>query len=90
MANTNEEIIEENRKKFTQNRVVYITPGHMKTSYDISPEALENLTSQLKEAKFDIRATTSRESDGKHYFTNDWFKHGEGHFFESYVITTVR
>lgn len=76
-------LIADNRAKFTKNRVVYVTPNGFHTAHDLEDSDLDNLISQLKEQKFECRATTAREN----FTTNDWFKHGESDTWESYVIT---
>ncbi|RUP38431.1 MAG: hypothetical protein EKK63_12230 [Acinetobacter sp.] len=81
-------LIIQNRAKFQHNRVVYVTPNGIHTAHDLDKDALKSLIEQLKEQKFECRATTSRSNEECKYFTNDWYKHGEDDFFESYVITT--
>lgn len=81
--NERDNLITQNRAKFTKNRVVYVTPGGFHTAHDLEDAGLDNLIAQLKEAGFECRATTQREQ----FTTNDWFKHGEKDFWESYVIT---
>jgi len=83
-----EKLIADNRAKFQHNRVVYISPNGIHTSYNLDKDKLKALVEQLKEQKFECRATTSRSNEEFKFFTNDWFKHGEDDFWESYVITT--
>ena len=81
---THDDLITQNRAKFSKNRVVYVTPSGNHTAHDI--DNIDELVAQLKEAKFEARTTINRGT----YFTTDWFKHGEDDWWESYVITTVR
>jgi len=81
-------LIAQNRAKFKKNRVVYITPNGIHTAHDLEKDELRNLINQLKEAKFECRATNSTSDEDFRYFSNDWFKHGEKDWWESYVITT--
>lgn len=76
-------LITQNRAKFQHNRVVYVTPNGIHTAHDLEDSDLDNLISQLKEQKFECRATTARGN----FITNDWFKHSEEDMWESYVIT---
>lgn len=73
--------------KYKKNRVVYITPQGIHTVYDIEPGVAE-LTMKLKAEGFEVRATNQRtDAEGNQFFTADYFKHGEGDWWESYVIT---
>lgn len=81
--NAREQLLTDNRAKFKRNRVVYVTPNGFHTTHDLDDTGLDELISQLKEAKFECRATTQRDN----FTTNDWFKHGEKDWWESYVIT---
>jgi len=74
-------LITQNRAKFSQNRIVYVTPNGMHVAHDIAD--INGLTEQLRADGFEPRSTTQREA----FFTTDWFKHGEGDWWESYVIT---
>jgi len=80
---THADLIAQSRAKFSKNRIVYVTPNGIHASHDV--ENIDELVTQLKEAKFEARSTTNRDN----YFTTDWFKHGDGDWWESYVITTI-
>lgn len=74
-------LIAQNRAKFTKNRVAYVTPSGIHMAHDI--DDLRGLIDQLKEAKFEARETYASAT----CTTTDWFKHGEGDWWESYVIS---
>ena len=76
-----EQLLADNRAKFSKNRVVYVTPNGFHTVHDI--ENINELADSLKKAGFEARSTTAR---GK-FTTTDWFKCGENDAWESYVIT---
>lgn len=74
-------LIAQNRAKFTKNRVAYVTPSGIHMAHDI--DDLPGLIDQLKEAGFSARETYGTAVCN----TTDWFKHGEGDWWESYVIS---
>ena len=74
-------LIAQNRAKFSHNRVVYVTPNGIHTAHDI--ENIGELIDSLKESKFSARETFGNAE----CTTTDWFKHGDGDWWESYVIT---
>lgn len=82
-------LVSENRAKFKENRVVYVTPNGMHFAHDLEKSGLEDLIAQLTEAKFTVRATGSwMNKDSEPFSTRDFFLHGDGDWWESYVITT--
>lgn len=81
-------LIAQNRAKFKKNRIVYITPSGNHIAHDLEKDELKNLITMLKESGFECRATNSTSDENFKYFSNDWFKHGEKDWWESYVITT--
>ena len=84
---THDQLRQNLNAKYKKNRIAYVTPNGIHTVYDIEPGPAE-LIAQLKADGFEARATTSRTDDeGNQFFTTDYFKHGEGDWFESYVIT---
>lgn len=79
-------LIAQQRAKFKHNRVVYMTPDGFHATHDLEDSELQNMISQLAEAKFERRSIVQRE----HAITVDWFKRNEnGGWWESYVITQV-
>jgi uncharacterized lipoprotein len=76
-----EELVKAQRAKFQTNRITYVTPNGIHTVYDIKD--VNGLADQLRADGFEARCTTQSEE----FMTTDWFKHGEGDWWESYVIT---
>ena len=74
-------LISQNRAKFIKNRVVYVTPNGIYSTYDL--DDLDHLLAQLQDDGFTCRTNI----DNVDFNSQDWFKHGEKDWWESYVIT---